>query len=221
MLRLGIFGGTFNPVHWGHLLVAQTALETRGLDRVVWVPNCRPSYKDGACVLAFEQRAYLLQLALCSQPNFDLHYPQPGQEDYAIDAFRELQKRYPQAQWEWIIGLDAFERLPCWYGRERLVEEVRWLVAPRSPHSSQTLTPVASSQCLHSCQQVSQQLAREGLSLQAEILPLPATAISSSLVRQYCRQGRSIRFLVPEAVAVYIEVSGCYRDRPTPSSASG
>jgi nicotinate-nucleotide adenylyltransferase len=197
--KIAIFGGTFNPVHWGHLLIAETALSQGCLDQVLWVPTFRPPHKVSA-LLAFEHRLAMVQQAIAQHPAFavsEIEAQYPG-TSYAIETFRSLQIQQPNIQWFWIVGLDTFQTLPRWHNHQALVEQCDWLIAPRMKlEESQTMQ-------ITSCQQVAEQLHGRSLNLRWQILQMPLVEISSSLVRQYCRDRRSIRYLVPETVRRYI-----------------
>ncbi|HBY77168.1 MAG TPA: nicotinate (nicotinamide) nucleotide adenylyltransferase, partial [Cyanobacteria bacterium UBA11148] len=130
MDRVAILGGTFDPVHWGHLLIAETALSQLSLDRVLWVPNRHPPHKRA---LPYEHRRLMVKKAIANHPAFILSEIEVAnsQSDYALFTLLNLQNAYPNCQWYWIVGIDAFQTLPRWYGRERLIPACDWLVAPR------------------------------------------------------------------------------------------
>jgi nicotinate-nucleotide adenylyltransferase len=221
MGQVAILGGTFDPVHCGHLLLAQTALSQLGLDRVIWLPTRNPPHKRG---LNYEQRRLMVECAIADNPAFVLDPLGTGHRtnpDYAIGTLIELQYIYPNCQWYWIIGLDAFQTLPRWYHRETLIPACEWLVAPRSTLVTSTAAFFSKSdspqqkidiQTSLLCKQVVQQLASQDISIRWQLLQMPPVGISSSLIRQYCCQGRSIRYLVPEEVRTYITTHNLYLD---------
>ncbi len=216
-------GGTFDPVHWGHLLIAQTALSQVSLDRVIWVPARHPPHKRG---LAYEHRRLMVESAIIDNPAFVLYALETDRTspDYAICTLLNLQDAYPNSQWYWIIGLDAFLTLPRWYRRETLIPACDWLVAPRSVPIAATDAFFTESnspdqgmgiQDIWLCQQVVGQLASQDISIRWQVLEMPPVGISSSLIRQYCRQHRSIRDLVPENIATYITTHNLYSELTT------
>lgn len=220
MGQVAIFGGTFDPVHWGHLVLAETALSQLDLELVIWVPVYRPPHKRER---HYEHRRVMVEIAIARNSAFVLQQRKTSlvQPDYAIDTLTDLQQTYPNRKWFWIIGLDAFQTLPRWHCRERLVPACDWLVAPRSPTITSTTTFVSTStspsQEIHTqtssiCQQVVEQLASQDIPIHWQLLQMPPIGISSSLIRQYCRQGRSIRYLVPEGVRTYITTHSLYLD---------
>lgn len=221
MQKIGIFGGTFNPAHWGHLLMAETALSQLGLERVIWVPTYCPPHKLGMFGASFEHRREMVGLAIANHPAFTLSGIEANRQSpsYAIQTFQDLQALNPKTQWYWILGLDAFESLPRWYRRQELVPACIWLVAPRSVavakmgvEKNASLRSITQEQSfLFLCQQVAQQLQSQSIEIQWCPLNMPCIGISSSLIRDYCRLGRSIRHLVPDAVRIYLDSQGLYQ----------
>jgi nicotinate-nucleotide adenylyltransferase len=214
MQKLAIFGGTFNPIHWGHLLIAETALDQVSLDRILWVPAYRPPHKQSRdMLLSYDHRLEMVRQAVADHPQFavsSVEKEQPG-HSYAIDTLRTLQQLYSRpnvaVQWYWIVGLDAFQALPHWYGYRELATRCTWLVAPRPRPATATQAEEEKS----SCEVVAQGLAAQSIEIQWQMLQMPIMAISSSLIRAYCRQGRSIRYLVPESARHYILTHGLYQ----------
>ena len=205
MGNVAIFGGTFNPVHWGHLVIAEAAVSQFQLDRVLWVPTHHPPHKRQA-LTQFGHRLAMVQRAIVDNPSFaasDVEAQRSG-PSYAIDTFQSLRvlQANDQAadQWHWIVGEDAFRSLPKWRGIEELAAHCNWLVAPRNSMESVASSPSSSP----ASSPVLEQFDRSGL-LRYYWIETPTVEISSSLVRHYCQQGRSIRYLVPDAVRCYIQ----------------
>jgi nicotinate-nucleotide adenylyltransferase len=222
-LALAVFGGTFNPVHLGHLLMAETALQQFALEQILWVPSYYPFYKTAPDLLSFEHRVEMLRRAIASHPQFILSTIEQAQPYpvYAIDTFLALQAQYPDSSWSWVLGLDAFRSLPRWYRHQELAPRCRWLVAPRWTHSCQNggiVEPNAATEpagyispSVALCQQVADRLARESIHLTWHLLDMPRLDISSSLIRRYCGDRRSVRYLVPESVRLYIHEHQLYQ----------
>ncbi len=209
---MAILGGTFDPVHWGHLVLAQMALSQVELEQVIWVPSLHPPHKHG---LAYEHRRWMVELAIAENSAFTLapRRMNSAEPDYAINTLKDLQTTYPGCQWFWIIGLDSFQTLPRWYGRNQLVPACKWLVAPRCSALAQANTVSSTRtntlqepehQASQACEQVAVQLAAQNIPVRWQLLQMPSLGISSSLIRQYCHRGRSIRYLVPDSVRAYI-----------------
>jgi nicotinate (nicotinamide) nucleotide adenylyltransferase len=222
MQHLGIFGGTFNPPHQGHLHIAEAALHQAQLDRVLWVPGVVPPHRKGQDLLAIAHRLELVKRAIAPYDRFALWGIDPntaGDRSYAIDLLEQVQATYPtdragtvirngyqsagsDNQWFWIIGQDAFATLPRWYRRQDLIPRCTWLVAPR-PSSSPVSDPAATVQILQA----------QGIDIRWQRLNLSPLDISSSQIRQRLGNRLSIDTLVPDAVREYIEEKGLYRKR--------
>jgi nicotinate-nucleotide adenylyltransferase len=219
MRNIAVFGGSFNPVHWGHLLIAATAVDQFELDQVIWVPTYRSPHK-GDSLQMFGHRLEMVRRAIADHPAFtasDIDACRQG-VSYAIATLSDLQPLYPNSNWFWIIGIDAFQTLPKWHESEALIAQCTWLVAPRSRQieaweSGGIGKPEGDTETQRSrdagiglaeepaCQQVAASAASP---LHWHLLEMPKIGISSSLIRQACQDGRSIRYWVPEAVRLYI-----------------
>ncbi len=208
MGKIGIFGGTFDPVHWGHSLIAESALSQMGLEQVIWVPNPYPHYKQAS---PFEHRWEMVARSLASNPAFTI-FPSPREGStgsYAIQTLIELQAAYPNTDWYWILGLDTFQTLPGWYRRQEIATACNWIVAPRLGSSVQQ--EQENREIQFACDQVVQKLAAQSISIKWQLLHMPMVGVSGSLIRQYCRGDRSIRYLVCEPVRSYIATHNLYK----------
>lgn len=232
MLRLGVLGGTFNPVHWGHLLMAEAAIGQFKLDRVLWIPTYHPPHKPATELADAADRLEMIRLAIAPHPAFELSTIELERRgsSYAIDTFADLQAIYPDSEWNWIVGLDAFQSLPRWHARQQLIPKCRWLVAPRfsladvtlepllenslssevAPSASRSLAELLRIEAQQRCQHVEAQLAQQSIAVCWQPLELPLVEVSSTLIRQYCRDRRSIRALTPDPVSDYIAARRLY-----------
>ncbi|MBD0344496.1 MAG: nicotinate (nicotinamide) nucleotide adenylyltransferase [Coleofasciculus sp. Co-bin14] len=218
MGQVAIFGGTFDPVHVGHLLLAQTALSQLNLDMIIWVPARCPPHKRGS---AYEHRRLMVESAIADHPAFGVASVETArlEPDYAFKTFSDLQDTYPKHQWYWILGLDTFQTLPLWYHREKLIPACEWLVGPRPLQMAETNVRFSNTDITQQqrdtqeswlCQRVAEQLGSQDIPIRWQLLQMPLMGISSTLIRQYCRQHRSIRYLVPEQVRAYIMAHNLY-----------
>jgi len=190
-VRVGILGGTFNPVHRGHLLMALGAQRHLRLHRVLFIPAHIPPHKRMEGNATAEDRARMVQLALQGHPGLELSRveldrPPPS---YTVDTVGLLRKRYPEAkEWFFLVGSDTARELSSWREIAKLRKWVRFAAIPR-PGDPLVAYPAAG------------------------VLRLPVTTapVSSSLVRQRVRQGLNIRQMVPEGVARIIKERGLYR----------
>jgi nicotinate-nucleotide adenylyltransferase len=201
MQKTGIFGGTFNPPHYGHLRIAEAAIAQKSLDQVFWMPT-QPHYKAANILDVCHRQAMVERMIFARNsqgealyPKFALCPPEANQSSYAIENLLALQDLYPDRQWYWIVGMDAFRSLPRWYRSAELVTQCGWLVAPRNGDGAEAIDPFMP----------------QGGAIEWELLEMPGMEISSSLIRQYCHNSRSIRHLVPAAVSAYIIKQGLYQ----------
>jgi nicotinate-nucleotide adenylyltransferase len=205
MQKFGIFGGTFDPVHWGHLLIAETALHQVPLNQVIWVPSHQPPHKQATL---FEHRVAMLQLAIQPYPEFTVSLVEVRQSgtSYAINTLIDLSAYYPNTHWYWIIGLDAFQTLPHWYRGHELAQMCNWLIAPRLLGGEN----ITQSESI--CKQVEQELRDSSVTICWQLLNIPLVGVSSNLIRQLRTQLQSIRCFVPDSVRTYIETHNLYTD---------
>jgi nicotinate-nucleotide adenylyltransferase len=200
-VRIGIFGGTFNPPHLGHLICAQEAWLALGLDRVLLVPAARPPHKLVEDEPGPAHRLELCRRALGNDPRLEvcpLEMQRPGLS-YTVDTLQALHSQAPDSELFLIVGGDAAAELPGWHEPERLLSLARIAVAERRG------TPRGA---------VDEALSRLSGEGRAEFFRMPRIAISSTLVRERLRAGQPIRYLVPDAVAAYIEEHRLYGGRP-------
>ena len=132
-MRIGIFGGTFDPVHQGHLILAEQCREQARLDQVWFVPAARPPHKQEQPVTPFPQRLEMLALAVAGQPAFrvePLEQDRPG-PSYTADTLQEIQRLQPEAALELIVGSDVLHDLPHWHEPERIVSLAGLLIVAR------------------------------------------------------------------------------------------
>ena len=217
-MRLGIIGGTFNPIHWGHLVLAETARETLALDRVVFIPTRHPPHKRASNLLPGSVRFALVQLAIHDHPNFvasDIELQREG-SSYSIDTVRILHQQLPQAKLFLLMGADMLSvRWIAWDELKRLCTVV---VAHRPLDSSPGFSR-PSARASGFLAEGSRAKAREGAlpgsrPVRREVglkwLAMPQVEISSTDIRLRLRAGRSIRYLVPPAVERYIREHRLY-----------
>lgn len=192
--RIGVMGGTFDPIHYGHLVAAGEAGRALALDEVIFVPAGQPWQKGQRSLAPAEDRYAMTLIATASDPLFSVsrvEIDRPG-ETYTIDTLRDLRaERGPDAEFFFIIGADALSRLRTWKDHEELVKLMHFVGCTRPGH----------------------QLGDAGLADgQFTLVEIPALEISSTLCRERIRAGLPIRYLVPDGVISYISKRGLYRD---------
>ncbi|MFN4259637.1 MAG: nicotinate-nucleotide adenylyltransferase [Gemmataceae bacterium] len=201
--RVGVFGGTFDPVHLGHLIVAEQCREQARLDEVWFVPAARPPHKSGRELTPFSQRVEMLALALAGNPAFridELENERPG-PSYMADTLAELRRRHPDAELFFILGADSLNDLPYWHEPRRIVELAHLLIVDRpgwtmcSEDELRRMTRLPAD-----------------VPLRSQVIHVPLLDNSSSDIRRRVAEGRGIRYLVPRAVEAYIEDKKLYRE---------
>jgi nicotinate-nucleotide adenylyltransferase len=205
-MRVGVLGGTFDPIHIGHLIVAEEAYVRLGLSRVVFVPAGEPPHKLERRNTDPERRWEMVRLAIAdnehlSASRVDLDRPGPA---YTVDTIRLLQQEWGlQTQIFFLMGVDSLSELPTWHQPQRLLSLCQ-VVAVQRPRYAIDLDDLE------------RQL--PGVARLVRVLEMPGVDISSTAIRGRIRQGLSIRYLVPASVERYINDHGLYRDRPCSGS---
>lgn len=190
-----MFGGSFNPVHIGHLIAAQDALELFDLSRVVFVPCRLPPHKEGTHLADAAHRAAMLEAAIEDDLRFELSRVELLRDgpSYTVDTIRELKRQQPEAQIHFIMGSDMLPELHLWRDVYRLLEMCRFITLCRPPTDPRSLS-AASIGLTPPWPERILELAAAGRMV----------AVSSSEVRHRIAEGLSIRYLVPAAVEMYI-----------------
>ncbi len=192
--RWGLYGGSFDPLHRGHLLVAQAALEELALDRLFFIPAAQSPFKPGSLPAADAARLRMLRRSLAGQSRTEVFCDEliRGGVSYSIDTVNAFRSRDPGAELFWLIGADHVPTLPQWRQAEALAEAVTFVVIPRPGQSQASLPPPWQLRHLRGW-------------------PL---GVSSSEIRDRVRKGMSFEHLVPSGTAEIIASEGLYRDLP-------
>jgi nicotinate-nucleotide adenylyltransferase len=214
--RLGIYGGTFNPLHAAHLMVAEEIRERLRLDRILFVPSGVPPHKGGRMPDG-RQRLAMVRLAVRDNPFFlalDLEVKREGRS-YTIETLQALRRRHPRpTDFFFLIGMDAFEEITTWKEADRLADHAHLVTFPRPGHPLVKPDPF-----LPRSWQTGRVTAwgRTGVKKIALVgkkalftVPIETSPLSASAVRRRIRGGRSIRYLVPETVRKFIEKNNLY-----------
>lgn len=198
--RMGVMGGTFDPIHYGHLVAAESARATFRLERVIFVPAGQPPHKPAEAVTAAEHRYAMTVLATASNPYFTvsrLEIDRPG-PSYTVDTINQLHAAWgPGVAWYFITGADAMLEILGWKQSAALLRSCEFVAATRPGTPTARLRAAVKA------------LEREH-GPRFHSIVVPGVATSSSEVRARVRRGDPIRYLVPEPVEAYISKHGLY-----------
>lgn len=192
-IRVGVLGGTFDPVHWGHLLIAEEARVRVGLERVLFVPTGMPWLKTDRVISPARHRLAMLRLAIASHPAFALSTVEVDREgpSYTVDTLEGLKlEGGPQTELFFILGADSFRDLPRWESPRRIVELCYLVCVPRP--GLEEVSPAHLEGSI------------PGITARAFMLEGPLVDISASDIRRRVAAGISIRYRVPQEVEDYI-----------------
>ena len=204
-MRIGILGGTFDPVHLGHLLIAEESRVMLGLDRVLFVPAGRPWLKEGQPLSEACHRVRMVELAIASNSHFHVVRNEVDRDglSYTVDTLEEMGSELPpDSEFYFILGLDAFESFHRWKEPERILELCRLVVVSRPGYAEEERDQVMARYWGRYGD------GRDRISL----LPVHNVDFSATEIRRRAAEGVSFRYQVPEAVEAYILEQGLYRD---------
>lgn len=189
-MKIGIMGGTFDPIHIGHLVAAEEARAVFKLDKVIFVPNRQPPHKPGVPVTPPEHRYAMVVLSIYTNPFFEvsrIEIDRPG-PSYAVDTVRELRNIYPGAELFFITGADAIAEILSWKESDEIVKMCKFIAVTRPGYDIER--------------------ARERIrtldGAHVEFLRVTEINVSSTEIRRRVKEGKPIKYLVPEAVESYI-----------------
>lgn len=213
-LRLGIYGGTFDPVHLGHLRAAEEALDILGLDEMLFVPVAVPPHKPAREILSFESRWRMLQLAVAGNSRFrlsDIEQRMPG-KSYTVHSLEQLRKENPGAELFFLVGCDAFFEMDTWYDFKRIFRLAEIAVLCRPDCSENEILEFVSKKVSESYRIVpDNREIRHPALCSVHSLRNTRMDISSTRIRELAAEGRSVRYLVPDNVWSYIGENELYR----------
>jgi nicotinate-nucleotide adenylyltransferase len=198
--KLGIFGGTFDPIHHGHLIIADELRFRLGLDQVLFLPAGRPPHKTDQDVTTDHHRVNMLRTAIQHDPFFEISYVDIDLEglSYTANSMREHQRLYPDCDITFLMGQDSFRDLPYWHKPGELAKLVKLGVA---------LRPGVVVDTEHILRRVPEAAGR------VELVNVPLIQIASSEIRRRVRGGEPIRYQVPTLIEAYIREHGLYLNR--------
>ena len=198
--KVSILGGTFDPIHYGHLVTAEAVMHEYQIDQVLFIPSGQPPHKTEGQVTPADHRYLMTLLATETNPRFfssRIEIDRKGYT-YTIDTIRELKEMYPGSEIYFITGADAFSNILSWKNPELLLSSCHFVAATRPGYSRAKAAP-----------QIEALMDRHADTL--HYLEVPALSISSSEIRARVKEGRPIKYLLPETVENYIYKHGLYQ----------
>ncbi len=194
-MRIGILGGTFNPIHLGHLAIAQEVLDKLKLDKVIFIPSFLPPHKEDPDIAPAKDRYKMACLATESNPNFVVSRIEldRGGKSYSVETVKEFRRLYKGSQLYYILGTDAYLDISTWKDVDELLQLCHFIVVKRPGFD------IGKPERKY----------KERITL----VDVPALAISSRDIRGRIREGKEVRYLIPEEVEGYIHKKGLYLKR--------
>ena len=199
MKKYGIFGGSFDPIHYGHLMICEYIKEEMGLDKVIFIPTGNPPHKDLG--VSAEDRYEMVRIAISPNPDFEISDIETTRVNlsYTVDTIRELKKIYKEEKLYFLIGLDSLFQLKTWKKIGDLSQEIEFVVALRPGYINK--------------EEIDNEIdfLRENFGTKINLIKTPLYEISSTDLRDRIHEGKSLRYLIPKRVLDYIEESGFYK----------
>ncbi|MBN2090059.1 nicotinate-nucleotide adenylyltransferase [candidate division KSB1 bacterium] len=194
-MKLGIYGGTFDPIHTGHLILAESVRSQLKLDKILFIPAAIPPHKTESKITSPEIRYEMLQLAVADNPYFQvssLEIQRTG-VSYTINTIKTIheQMQLQREELYFILGADNILGFPTWHKPDEILELCHIVVLPRPEIDLKNIHPMLQNKII--------------------IVKTPIIEISSSVIRQLSKQGRSIRYLVPESIFQYLQRNQLYQ----------
>ena len=199
MKKYGIFGGSFNPIRYGHLMICEYIKEEMGLDKVIFIPTGNPPHKEIG--VSAKDRYEMVRLAISPNPDFEISDIETTRVNlsYTVDTIRELKKIYKEEKLYFLIGLDSLFQLKTWKKIGDLSQEIEFVVALRPGYIDK--------------EEINNEIdfLRENFGTKINLIKTPLYEISSADLRDRIHEGKSLRYLIPKKVLDYIEESGFYK----------
>lgn len=197
--RLGIMGGTFDPVHYGHMVAAETARVEFGLDRVLFIPTGSPLHKENRSISDANLRYEMVEMSIQSNNNFMVSRMEIDREGttYTVDTLRILHDIFPQQELHFITGTDALKEMLTWHEHEEIIRLAKIIGVSRPGYDSKNLIEKISRKYPFTKNRITQ-------------IEIPALAISSTDIRMRVASNKPIRYLLPDEVRLFIKNKGIY-----------
>jgi len=215
--RVGLFGGTFDPIHCGHIRAAEEVLKRFSLDRVLFIPSFIPPHKERTGIAPAGDRLRMVELACREEPRFAASSIEvdAGEKSYSVITLEKVKRIYPGAWTFFVLGVDAFLEIETWRDYKRVLKECLFIVISRPGYRIEQTEGLLGRSWVEKVHHVSES---ENISddllrtRRVFLLSIPALDISSTEVRRRIERGETIKGLVPEAVEDYIHSHNLYRE---------
>lgn len=216
---IGILGGTFNPIHYGHLRAAEEVREKKSLEKILFIPSCNPPLK-GSELATPEDRYEMTRLAIEKNPYFDISDIECRRKgkSYTVETIEELKGLFPDKVFYLILGIDSFVEIPQWYRPDKLMDMVDFIVVSRPGFKFMELAPMLEShgvdkEILNKLDSGLVDINELNLRTGRKVMLVNITSlnISATTIRRLIREGKSIKYLLPESVEYYIISNKLFR----------
>lgn len=214
--RIGLFGGTFDPVHAGHLRAAAEVRRRFGLDRVLFIPSFSPPHKGRGAMAGAEDRYRMVELACAGDPHFVPSRLEVDEKrtSYSVRTVEKVRRTFPDAWVFFILAVDAFLEIATWRDAERVLEECSWIVTTRPGFRLEAAGGVLGGRLRPRLRALAENEDADVAAFEPGrifLVPIPALDVSSTEIRRRVAAGEAIRGLVPAEVEAYIHDRGLYR----------
>ncbi len=213
-MRIAIMGGTFNPIHFGHLRIAEEVRETFGLDRVLFIPTYQPPHKDNGSLVSPQHRLEMVRLATKDNPFFeasDMEIKRGGRS-YSVVTLRALHNKYTGTDFSFIVGTDSFNDITTWCEYAELFKLANFIIIPRPGYAVKKIGEILPVELARKFWYDAEQgVYVNDYSKFVAYMETTLFGISASRIRKMIKEGNSTRYILPKEVEDYITKNGLYR----------
>ncbi|MFQ5586236.1 MAG: nicotinate-nucleotide adenylyltransferase [Thermodesulfobacteriota bacterium] len=213
-MRIAVMGGTFNPIHYGHLRVAEEVRDLIKIDRVVFIPACHPPHKNDRSFIASEHRLSMVKLAIEDNHAFYVSDREirRGGKSYSVETLREIHAEEPGADIHFIVGADSFNEITTWHEYGELFTLANIIVVPRPGYPAKRVDEVLPvAEACKFWYDEARDIYPNDYGRFVQFVETTRMGISASRIRDMVKQGVSVRYLLPPTVGGYIEKEQLYR----------